>query len=176
MTRSHVGRVLVAFAATALLAGCGGDGGAVEVSDAWARTSPSMASAGAAYMEIANAGDSDDALMGAAVDPSIAATVEIHETVTMDADTGEMGTDTTTGEMGTETTMGDMGGGMMTMQPVERIDIPAGGSVSLEPGGYHVMFLDLAAPFEAGDSIEITLTFENSGEQVVTAEVRDTNP
>lgn len=173
MNRSNVRRALVALAATALVAGCGGDGGAIEVSDAWARTSPSMASAGAAYMEITNTGDGDDALIGAAVDPGIAATVEIHETVTMESDGGGMGSDTTMGGMGTDTTMG---GGMMTMQPVERIDIPAGGSVSLEPGGYHVMFLDLAAPFEAGDSIEITLTFENAGEQVVTAEVRDTNP
>lgn len=174
MNRCHIRRALVALAATALVAGCGSDGGAIEISDAWVRTSPSMASAGAAYMEVSNTGDSDDALIGAAVDPGIAATVEIHETVTMDSDDGGMGSDTTMGDMGTDTTM--EGGGMMTMQPVERIDIPAGGSVSLEPGGYHVMFLDLAAPFEAGDSIEITLTFENAGEQVVTAEVRDANP
>jgi copper(I)-binding protein len=66
-----------------------------------------------------------------------------------------------------------MGGGMMTMRPVERIDVPAGETVALEPGGYHVMLLDLAAPLEVGATVEVTLTFESAGTQVVTADVRD---
>jgi hypothetical protein len=45
--------------------------------------------------------------------------------------------------------------------------------VALEPGGYHIMLLDLVAPLEAGTTLEVTLTFEESGEQVVTADVRD---
>lgn len=157
---------VTALAAVSLLAGCGGDSGGIEVSDAWARTSPSMASAGAAYMAITNSGDVDDALIGASVDADIAGSVEIHETVAM-------GSDTTMGDTGTDTTTG---GGMMTMQPVERVIIPAGESIALEPGGYHLMFLDLVAPLEAGEDLSITLTFEEAGEQIVTAEVRDTNP
>jgi periplasmic copper chaperone A len=159
-------RALALVASLALLAGCGSDGGGIAVSDAWARTSPSMASAGAAYMLISNQGDVDDALIGASVDSSVAATVEIHETVAM-------GSDTTMGEMGSDTTMS---GGMMSMQPVDRIELPAGESATLEPGGYHLMLLDLAEPLEAGETISITLTFEQAGEQVVEAEIRDSAP
>ena len=61
----------------------------------------------------------------------------------------------------------------MTMQPVDSIELPAGEEVSLEPGGYHIMLLDLVAPLEVGDTFDIVLTFENAGEVTVTAEVRD---
>lgn len=157
-------RSIIAFATgISVLAACGG-GGELEISEAWARTSPSMADAGAAYMQITNGGDTDDALIAAAVDPSVAAMVEIHETVTMESDT-------TVGEMEDEGT-----GGMMTMQPVERIVVPPGGTISLQPGGYHLMFLGLESPLAAGDSVDITLIFEEAGEKTVTAEVRDTAP
>jgi copper(I)-binding protein len=66
--------------------------------------------------------------------------------------------------------------GMMTMQPVDRIEVPAGETVSLEPGGYHIMLLALADPLEVGATVELTLTFEVAGAQVVRAEVRDTEP
>ncbi|MEZ5181952.1 MAG: copper chaperone PCu(A)C [Acidimicrobiales bacterium] len=103
---------------------------------------------------------------------------------TMADDMGDdMSTETTMADdmgddMSTETTMtddmgDDMGGGAMTMQPVDSIELPAGEEVSLEPGGYHIMLLDLVAPLEVGDTFEITLTFENAGEVTVTAEVRD---
>lgn len=159
-------KTLALMAGLALLAGCGSDGGGVTVSDAWARTSPSMASAGAAYMVISNEGVVDDALIGASVESSVAATVEIHETVAM-------GSDTTMGGTESDTTMG---GGMMSMQPVDRIDLPAGESAMLEPGGYHLMLLNLAEPLEAGKSISITLTFEQAGEQVVETAIRDSAP
>jgi len=67
-------------------------------------------------------------------------------------------------------------GGMMTMTPVDRIPVPANGTATLEPGGFHIMLLDLAAPLEVGTTIEVTLTFENAGELVVTADVRDSAP
>lgn len=153
---------------------------ALQITGVWARTSPSMASRGAAYMVIANGTDIDDALLSASVDPSIAATVEVHETVKAG---GEMGSDTTMGggEMGSDTTMGmgsdtTMGGGMMQMRPVDRIDIPAGQSVALKPGGYHIMLLDLQAPLETGGKLELTLTFEKAGEVTVTADILETAP
>jgi len=62
------------------------------------------------------------------------------------------------------------------MRAVDRLEIPAGETVSLEPGGYHIMLLDLASPLEEGSTVELTLTFENAGELVVTAEVRATGP
>ena len=184
-TTVRAGAAAVAVGAL-LLAGCGSDsdGAAkdtsekttttaaaeeIQISDVWARKSPMATTAGAAYMKITS--PVDDALVGASVSSDIAGTVEIHETVM--ADEGDMGDD-----MSTETTMADdmgddMGDGAMTMQPVDSIELPAGEEVALEPGGYHIMLLDLVAPLEVGDTFDIVLTFENAGEVTVTAEVRD---
>ena len=69
--------------------------------------------------------------------------------------------------------MGDMGdGGMMTMSEVDEIEIPAGDTVKLEPGGYHIMLMELVEQLSAGDEIELTLDFHESGEQTVTFEIR----
>lgn len=145
------------------LAACGGGGGGeLEVSGAWARNSPMVATAGAVYLEIANGGEADDALTAASVDASVAGEVEIHETVAAMPSDGGMG--------------GASGEAMMEMRPVDEIAIPAGETVALEPGGYHIMLVELAEPLEVGDEIELTLTFEEAGDVVVTAEVRETAP
>lgn len=144
----------------------------ISVDGAWARTSPSMASRGAAYMVITNSGDTDDALVAASVDASIAAKTELHESRA--AEGGAMGS-----EGGMETTVPDGStteAPMMEMVQVERIDVPAGESVDLAPGGYHVMLIDLAAPLAAGAEVPITLTFEKAGDIVVTAVVGDAAP
>lgn len=171
-------RKLAVMAAVALgigaLAGCGGDDGEstgaaakVTVEGQWARTSPMMASNGAAYMKLTSA--DGDALLSASVDASVAAKTEIHETVM-----AEGGSDTTMGMGGSETTMGM--GGEMTMRPIAKLELPAGQTVELEPGGYHIMLLDLAKPLEVGTSITITLTFEKAGEVTVDVPVRDSAP
>jgi copper(I)-binding protein len=147
------------------LAACSG-GGELEVTQAWARTSPSMAEAGAAYMQIANGTDNSDALVGVSVDPAVAGAAEIHETVAAEPDMGDGG----------HTATSDTGAPMMEMHAIDRLEIPAGETVTLEPGGYHVMLLDLVSPLEAGSTIELALTFENAGEVVVEAEVRDSAP
>jgi copper(I)-binding protein len=67
---------------------------------------------------------------------------------------------------------GDRGGAMM-MQEVEAIEVPAGGSVSLEPGGLHIMLLELAEPLEAGTSFDLTLILDDGEEHQVSVEVRD---
>jgi len=54
-----------------------------------------------------------------------------------------------------------MDGGMMKMRAVDKIAIPAGKPVELEPGGYHVMLVDLVAPLKNGDSVPLKLTFED---------------
>ncbi len=172
-------RLLVALAALALVAAaCGGDA-AIDVDDAWARNSPMMATAGAVYMDLT--ADADDALVGASVDESIAAVVEIHETTEMgdmegDADdmgdSDDMAGDADDGEMGDDME-GEDHGGMMSMSPVDRIELPADETVFLEPGGYHVMLLDLAAPLEVGDTFELTLEFESGESQTVEVEVRE---
>jgi hypothetical protein len=115
------------------------------VTDAWARKAMAMDMAGAAYMTITNGTAEADALLDVAT--PVAANPEIHET------TAE-------------------GSGMMAMHPVEQIDIPAGGAVKLEPGGYHIMLINLTEELEVGSTIELTLTFEKAGEVKVMAEVR----
>lgn len=143
--------------------------GELSISGAWARTSAKVASAGAVYLEITNSTEEDDALVDAAVDPSVAKMAQLHETK-MAEDGGSMGSATT---MSGDTSMsGD--GGMMTMAEVEEIPIKAGETVSLKPGGYHVMLMELTEPLVAGEKVELTLTFAKAGDRVVEAEVRDT--
>lgn len=183
-----------AVGALTLLAACGDDeksadtttpaaetttatAGAPVITGAWARTSPSMATAGAAYATITS--PVDDKLLSAAVDASVAGTVQIHETVmATDTDSTMMGSDTTM--MGSDTTMmgsdTTMAGGEMKMQPVEFIELPAGVAVELKPGGYHIMMLDLVNPLEVGTTIQITLTFEKAGEITIDVPVLDEAP
>jgi copper(I)-binding protein len=69
-----------------------------------------------------------------------------------------------------------MAEGTMTMREIEAIELPAGATVSLQPGGFHVMLMDLAAPLETGDSFDVTLVFAEAGEQRITVEVREDAP
>ncbi len=179
---------VVALAMGGLLAACGSDsddgsagddstGAVIDVSDAWARTSPMMATAGAAYMTIANTGDADDAVLAASVDESIAGRVELHETRMVDdsdmVDTSDMGDDMDGGDMGDDVATTAP---MMEMVHIDRIEVPAGGVVKLEPGGLHVMMFDVVEPLEPGEELEVTLTFEVSGDHIVTAIVGDEAP
>jgi copper(I)-binding protein len=165
-------------------AACGDDGESTSstsgsstptVSGAWARTSPAMATAGAAYMEI-KGGSTDDALLAASAPTDIAATTEVHETTMAGSGStmnhgnmsGSAGMATTTMAMGS----GSTGSGMMEMRKVEKIAIPAGKTVSLAPGGYHVMLLGLPKPLVAGQKFTLTLTFEKAGKVDVPVEVR----
>jgi len=147
---------------------------AITIEGAWARTSPMAATAGAAYMQITSA--VDDQLLSASVDPSIAPTVQIHETVMADGDT--MDTSMTGDTMATMDTMatGDTMAPAMEMRPVDFIDLPAGEMVALQPGGYHIMIIDLVKPLEVGQTLTITLTFKNAGEIAVDVPVLDEAP
>jgi copper(I)-binding protein len=149
--------------------------GEITLTGQWARTSPAMASMGAAYVTITS--PIDDKLVGASADASIAAAVEVHEMYMMEGDTGTtmaMGSDSTMA-MGSDTTM-DMGGGEMGMRPVEFVELPAGVAVELKPGGYHIMFIDLVKPLEVGTTISLTLIFETAGEIVIEVPVLDEAP
>jgi copper(I)-binding protein len=176
--------LVTAVAGALVLAGCGDDSDSessdtteateetttteaaadIEITDAWARQSPMGTTAGAVYMNITAA--EDDALVGASVPEDIAGTTEVHETV-MAEETME--------EDATETTMagGEDDMGTMTMQEVESVELPAGETVALEPGGFHIMLLDLVAPLEVGDEVTVTLSFESGATQTVVAEVRE---
>lgn len=145
----------------------------LTIADPWARTSPEDTTYGAVYLSLTSA--DGDALVGASVPADIAGTVEIHETVVAD----DASSDTTMAMGGessdtTETTMAGMG--QMTMRPIDSLELPAGETVTLEPGGYHIMLIDLVAPLETGQEIEVTLTFENAGERTITVPVQDDAP
>lgn len=57
--------------------------------------------------------------------------------------------------------------GVSRMTPVPALEIPAGGTVTLQPGGLHVMFMGLAHPLADGDQLPATLVFEKAGEVAV---------
>lgn len=118
----------------------------LTVNDVWARESPTMGGNGAVYMVIENGGGEDDALV--AVRSRISHFAELHET--------------------------QMENDVMRMRPVpdQRIEIPAGGQVALQPGGLHIMLIDLTQPLAAGDTFDITLQFEKSGERTLPVMVR----
>lgn len=135
----------------------------VDVTDAWARSTAPEAERSAVYMSLRS--DEDDALLEASVDTSIAGSVEIHETT-------DEGTDSMDSGSGSGMEGGD-GGAMQGMREVEQIELPGGEIVELEPGGYHIMLVDLRRQLTAGEEIEVTLTFERAGEQTVKTEVKD---
>lgn len=142
------------------------EGTEVAVDGAWARNSPMAASVGAGYLVITS--PVKDELLGITVPAEIAARVELHETVAVQkADDGDSGH----GDSG----HGDSGH-MMTMREVGSVELPAGKMVMLQPGGLHIMFLDLAGPLEIGDSFTASLNFAVAGPLEVTFEVRDTAP
>jgi copper(I)-binding protein len=74
-----------------------------------------------------------------------------------------------------------MEAGVMRMRPVARIELPAGKSVRLAPGGLHVMLIDIKQPLKPGDKVPLTLTVQRAdltGRSVFTvqAEVRASAP
>lgn len=188
MKKQRVTRLAIAGLALATmgLAACGNDDSSntdsIEMSEVeeltitgqWARTSPSATTTGAAYMTIAS--PIDDALVSASVDPSIAEAVELHEVVMADSQmSGDM-SDDMSGDMDhSAMDNGDMSGEMV-MQQVMRIELPAGTAVQLKPGGYHVMFVGLAKPLATGETISLTLTFENAGKIVIDVPVLEEAP
>lgn len=140
----------------ALLAACGGQtadtmtmepaatAGELVVDNVSANLSLPTAT-GAVYMRITNGSDQDDALLGATV-PGCGV-IELHE-MSMDGD-------------------------VMRMRPVEggRIEVPAGATVMLERGGLHVMCIDKTTEYAVGDTVPVTLEFEQAGTIEVSAMV-----
>lgn len=180
--RSTFFAVAAVLALAASLAACSsGSSTGITVSGAWARPSQAMAGAGAGYLVIKNTGAADDALLGGS--SSVAKAVEVHETVDMSSAmpsamasampsaSGGIGMG---GGMSSPAASGGMGdGSVMGMQKIDRLPIPAGGSVELKPGSYHLMLLELTQELKAGTTIEITLNFEKGGPMKVSFEVKD---
>ena len=105
----------------------------VEVKDAWVRTAVQGQKATGAFMKITA---KDGAKLVSVASPA-AAVAEVHE-MKMDGD-------------------------VMRMRAVPGgLDLPAGKTVELKPGGYHVMLIDLKGQLKGGDVVPITLTFEDT--------------
>ena len=109
----------------------------ITIERPWARASAPGQTVGGGFMTILHQGATEDRLVSATT--PIARDVQIH-TMNMD-------------------------GGVMRMRPVEGgLVIPAGGRVVLQPGGLHLMFMELSAPLVAGSSFPVTLRFANAGD------------
>lgn len=110
--------------------------GGLHIDHPWSRPAPPMAANGSAYLVINNQGRADDVLLGAST--PLAERVEIH-THLMDGD-------------------------MMKMRQLKSLPIPAGETVSLAPGGHHLMLMGLKQAPQLGDRFPLTLRFEQAGE------------
>ena len=120
-------------------------GSDIEVMHPWARpTIPNRP--GVAYFGIHNQGDTADRLIGAHAEG--VTKIEIHKA--------------------------EQKQGVMTMAPVEAVDIPAGGMAHLGPGGFHLMMFGIDPPLKLGDTLEMTLIFETAGEVAITVTVSKT--
>lgn len=117
---------------------------ALNVSNAWVRQGPPSAQVLAAYMTLTNPGKQEIAVTGAS-SPQFE-TVEIHRTEIVD--------------------------GMARMIPQERLSIPAGGNVALEPGGLHLMLINAKQPLAADATVQIELRLDGGGSVSVDAPVR----
>ncbi len=159
--------LLLALLAILIIA-CGGNpsNSSIEVSEAWARvvpmqidttlgaadatTSTQMSHAasgglGAVYMTIRNNGDVADQLIK--VSSKLVHVAELHSTEEKD--------------------------GMMSMHPVEAVEIPANGEQTLQPGGFHIMLIGVMGEVKTGETIQLMLTFAQAGEVTIEAEVKE---
>ena len=114
----------------------------VVVANPWVRGTVAGQKTSGAFMELRSA--TDTALVGVA--SPVARFVEVHEM--------------------------KMEGGVMRMNAVNKLALPAGKAVELKPGGYHVMLMDLTQTLKEGDTVPVTLTFEDKAGKKQTVEVK----
>ncbi len=110
--------------------------GKLKISAAWARATPKGAPVGGGYLTITNTGSQPDRLTGGSV--GFAKSVELHE---MKMDKGVM-------------KMRMLAGGL---------EIKPGETVTLKPGGYHIMFVGMKEPLKKGEHVKVTLQFAKAG-------------
>jgi len=116
----------------------------ITVVQPWARATPAGATTGAVYMTLANKTDTADRLTAASSD--VAGKAQVHEMAVVN--------------------------GIMEMRELpDGLAIPAGGSVTLKPGGYHVMLIGLKKPLIAGQTLPLTLTFAKAGNISITVPI-----
>ncbi len=133
---------LSVLAASLTLVAAGALHAQVTIKDPWVRATVPQQRAAGAFMEIR----ADQNVRLVAGRSPVAGKVEIHEMA--------------------------MEGHMMKMREIPGIDIPQGQTLSLKPGGYHVMLIDLKQPIKADDVVPITLEFVGIDNKKHTVEVK----
>lgn len=123
--------------------------GAIAIGHPYARTTAPGQPNGGGFMKFANQGTAADKLLSASA-AAVAGSVELH-TMRMEGD-------------------------VMRMRQVDTIELPAGATVELKPGGLHLMFIGLKQPLKAGDKFPLMLRFEKAGEVIVTVNVEAPKP
>ncbi|WP_207483006.1 copper chaperone PCu(A)C [Arenibaculum pallidiluteum] len=109
----------------------------IEVHRAWTRATPPGAPTAGGYMVVRNTGATGDRILGGST--PIAERVEVHEMAVVD--------------------------GVMKMRALaDGLAVPAGGEVTLAPGGHHLMLIGLRDSLKAGTTVPLTLTFEKAGD------------
>jgi len=108
-------------------------GSSVKIADAWVRAPAPGQKTAGAYVALTS---DRDASIVAAGSPA-AARVEMHSTTTE--------------------------GGVMRMRASPRIELPAGKTVKLAPGGIHLMLIDVKQPLKVGDKVPLTLSVQPTG-------------
>ncbi|WP_018952876.1 copper chaperone PCu(A)C [Thioalkalivibrio sulfidiphilus] len=116
------------------------------VGEPWVRSTPPNMKITAGYMSLRNISDTDRRLVAA--HSPVSGRVELH------------------------THVHDMQTGMMQMRHVEHIDLPAGQTVALEPGGLHIMLMDLNTDLQPGTDVPLTLEFDDGSTLEIMAPVR----
>lgn len=114
----------------------------VDVSQAWVRATVAQQKATGAFLQLKAKTDSR---LIEARSPA-AGVVEVHEMA--------------------------MDGSVMKMRAIPALDLPAGKTVELKPGGYHIMLMDLKKPIAAGETVALTLVFEGADKKRETVEVK----
>ncbi len=131
-----------------MLLGCSGFATAnpkMQLSDFWMMEPPGVARHVAAYGKITNIGSSEDTLV--AVKSQVAQTTEVHESVIQN--------------------------GRAHMRKVTYVSLKPGGSLTLKPQSYHLMFKGLKEPLKAGDRVPVVFVFEEVGETKVEVSVME---
>lgn len=138
-TRVLAALIAIAFSATLALAH-GYKIGNLEIKHPWAKATVEGAPVAGGFLKIVNTGTEADRLVKVTSD--VSGTIQLHD---MKVEDGIM-------------KMGQVPGG---------IEIAPGATVELKPGGLHVMFMGIKAPFREGESVKAVLTFEKAGEVAV---------
>jgi periplasmic copper chaperone A len=114
----------------------------IVVTNAWARATPPGATTGAVYISLENRGDAPDRLVK--ITSPAAGSAMVHETTEQDG----------------VNKMREGGGGLAP-----------GATLQMDPGGTHIMLMDLAMPLKEGETVSVTLDFENAEDVTIEAKI-----